>query len=378
MTRQTNASESSSVCRRSSAPLAGSRVDTVIAQTDDAQDLDYPSASVILIDDDVPQHDYNSTRNHNTNVIHDIHVHGTRSSYPAYNPAYVSPSSRLHDGQRIGYTDRTHDDLLEDSGNYATAQVVGTEISPFSREVCRARMTDAEAIPLDPWSKSPTVSTTMISNDSNTTGWSTRPNSGVGGVTQQDVAQLVPAEAVQPTGFSRPPPPPPPIYLPTTALFEDPAAKKIRRRRRRRSRMIVGGVTGFVAGTVVLGPLVGIAGAAAAVVVTRSVSKMGERRKDRRLERDRERLENIRSSLRRSGGQNGDVGLGVPVSAVPTDSVSTHHNSSRRRGMVGWDNQPHHHQEAYAMADDDAAIVATAQNERRSRRHIRRQHRHHR
>lgn len=90
------------------------------------------------------------------------------------------------------------------------------------------------------------------------------------------------------------------------AHYEDAWSKKWRRRKRRRARMVIGGMTGFVAGTFLLGPLGGLAGAATGAVMSRTVSKVGERRKDRRLARERTTVQQYEQAQ----GGNGSGGDG--------------------------------------------------------------------
>jgi hypothetical protein len=74
---------------------------------------------------------------------------------------------------------------------------------------------------------------------------------------------------------------------PETRAVEDEAlSKKHRRRRRRRARMAAAGVGGAIIGGIALGPLGAAAGGVGAAAATRAASKLGERRKDRRVERE--------------------------------------------------------------------------------------------
>ena len=69
------------------------------------------------------------------------------------------------------------------------------------------------------------------------------------------------------------------------ALQDEAMATKQRRRRRRRIRTSVAAVSGAVVGGVALGPLGAIAGGVGAAAATRGACKLGERRKDRRVEK---------------------------------------------------------------------------------------------
>eukprot|EP00538_Stauroneis_constricta_P002062 CAMPEP_0119557212 /NCGR_PEP_ID=MMETSP1352-20130426/8948_1 /TAXON_ID=265584 /ORGANISM="Stauroneis constricta, Strain CCMP1120" /LENGTH=111 /DNA_ID=CAMNT_0007604279 /DNA_START=139 /DNA_END=474 /DNA_ORIENTATION=- len=69
-------------------------------------------------------------------------------------------------------------------------------------------------------------------------------------------------------------------------LFEDPKHKKSRRRQRRRIRMAAGGVGGFVVGGALLGPVGACAGCVSGVAMSRAASRVGERWKDDRLQRE--------------------------------------------------------------------------------------------
>lgn len=71
------------------------------------------------------------------------------------------------------------------------------------------------------------------------------------------------------------------------AVQNEARSVKTRRRRRRRVRMAAAGVTGAVVGGIALGPLGAAAGGVGAAAATRAVSKLGEKRKDRRVERER-------------------------------------------------------------------------------------------
>lgn len=70
-------------------------------------------------------------------------------------------------------------------------------------------------------------------------------------------------------------------------MQNEAAATKMRRRRRRRVRMAAGGVTGAVVGGIALGPVGAIAGGVGGAAATRAASKFGEKRKDRRVEREK-------------------------------------------------------------------------------------------
>ena len=70
---------------------------------------------------------------------------------------------------------------------------------------------------------------------------------------------------------------------------EDPLTKKRRRRHRRRSRMAVVGAGGYIVGIVLLGPIGAVVGAVSGAVLARTICKFGERRKDKRVRKQKER-----------------------------------------------------------------------------------------
>ena len=70
------------------------------------------------------------------------------------------------------------------------------------------------------------------------------------------------------------------------ATEDEALAKKNRRRMRRRARMAAAGVGGAIVGGIALGPLGAAAGGVGAAAATRAASKLGEKRKDRRVERE--------------------------------------------------------------------------------------------
>jgi hypothetical protein len=140
------------------------------------------------------------------------------------------------------------------------------------------------ALALDPWDKEPTVSSTL--GDSRMT--------DSDDFTMLLLSSLLTASAqlsAHPSEFSLPQPEavativlnPSERYTATDGAGESLLVKKMRRRRRRRVRMILAGVTGFVAGAAVLGPLGAYMGAAGGAALAHGVSKRGERRKDRRV-----------------------------------------------------------------------------------------------
>jgi hypothetical protein len=70
-------------------------------------------------------------------------------------------------------------------------------------------------------------------------------------------------------------------------LQDEATVTKQRRRRRRRTRTTVAAVSGVVVGGIALGPLGAIAGGIGAAAATRGACKLGERRKDRRVEKQK-------------------------------------------------------------------------------------------
>jgi hypothetical protein len=150
---------------------------------------------------------------------------------------------------------------------YANAQVVGSDVSPFSTRLIDATETHATATAFDPWSRQKTVATETEENE--------RPTF-VYHPPQSSVPYTSPNDYNNNTGTT--------VTLPAAAL-EDPRHKKKRRRARRRGRMIAGGAAGFVVGTIILGPLGAILLGAGGASIARSASKAGERRKDQRVRR---------------------------------------------------------------------------------------------
>lgn len=179
-----------------------------------------------------------------------------------------------------------------DSG-YASALVVGNEVSPFNSQLYSATETHANAVALDPWSKEPTATVDDSFERIDTPAPFDRP-------TYQSPHEIAPQRppSVQHRQHHHHPPPnhnqAPSYTRPTyptipAALLEDPLRKKTRRRRRRRGRMMAGGAAGFVVGTILLGPIGGVIIGASAVGISRTASKIGERRKDKRVKKRLER-----------------------------------------------------------------------------------------
>jgi hypothetical protein len=197
----------------------------VIASTDNSHEY-YPSAPAVLIDDgDTPQQPY---------------------SFSAVSPCASS----------------------DPSFNYASAQVIGRDISPFSTQFAEATTTTVIATPLDPWFKPLTTTTTEVNHDN-----STAPNPSSSASNPSSSAQV--SVVLQPSYNN---------IIPAVYL-EDPLHKKARRRRRRRVRMMMSGATGFVVGSLFMGPIGAIVGATTGATVARAASKAGERRKDKKVQR---------------------------------------------------------------------------------------------
>ncbi|KAL3943394.1 MAG: hypothetical protein SGBAC_002519 [Bacillariaceae sp.] len=164
---------------------------------------------------------------------------------------------------------------------YASAHVVGTDISPFSTRLAQATETHATATALDPWSKQKTVAAETQEQETNQaptfvyhppSSDYTSPNEyGNNDENNNNGTAILPA-----------------------AALEDPMHKKYRRRIRRRGRMIAFGAAGFVVGSIVLGPFgavaLGVGGASAA----KAASKAGERRKDKRVRKKIQRMQHQR------------------------------------------------------------------------------------
>jgi hypothetical protein len=198
---------------------------------------------------------------------------------------------------------------------YATAQIVDSaEIYPYV-----AAETNATATALDPLSKEVgTVTTSSNSSGAPTTTSSSaastyRPPGPVYQSHQPASNDSRPSGAPPTTGSSaastyRPPGPvyqshgSRPIHVqhfgvsptsnPSPALLEDPIYKRLRRKRRRRARMTMAGMGGFVMGSFIGGPIVGAVIGIAAAKTAKSASKLGERRKDKRVNRQwRQRIQ---------------------------------------------------------------------------------------
>lgn len=165
---------------------------------------------------------------------------------------------------------------------YATAHVVGEDVSPFSTRLVHATETHATAIALDPWSMQKTVATETEEQhrDANERPIFVYQPPSSDYTSPNDVASN--ANANYGTGI-----------LPAAAL-ENPIRKKYRRRVRRRGRMVAGGAVGFVVGSIFLGPIGAIALAIGSASAIRSASKGRERRKDRRVQRQIEQLQRQR------------------------------------------------------------------------------------
>jgi hypothetical protein len=220
---------------------------------------------------------------------------------------------------------------------YASAQVLDLgSTSGLYHAAGRATTTYAEAVPLDPWSKTQTTSS-FLNAAREGAEYHSHDDSARGNQNSrfdaQQIVVVVPesdersdwqetedAPRIQRQQMQR--------YRLLASIREDPINKKRRRRRRRRARMMVGGVTGFVFGTFVLGPLGGVAGATAGAVLARTASKIGEKRKDIRVERERGRLESEQQ----------------PQFEIPIG-----------QGVMAIDNGDNNHeiQEAYATADTE-------------------------
>lgn len=234
------------------------------------------------------------------------------------------------------------------SSQYASAQVLGSEsiiTTSMSRSSRRLRVTNtsAEAVPLDPWSKKPTTSSALI------TSYDGAPSNGNDddnrrcNIPSQPQPFAVVSETEQSHPHERD------ItstnqrqemrrYQLLAAIQEDPFHKKRRRRRRRRGRMMVGGITGFVFGTFVLGPIGGVAGATAGAVLARTASKVGEKRKDARVQRERNSLETEHHQQEDSNdAENYYTGFGesnnppIQEAYATADPTERSRNGSRRR-----------------------------------------------
>jgi hypothetical protein len=186
----------------------------------------------------------------------------------------------------------------------------------------------AEAVPLDPWTKTPTTSTTLTtSNTSHTASSSSTASDALVLAVSEEPHTVTPVyssrQDIRRSKLAR-------------AMLEDPFHKKNRRRKRRRARMVLGGATGIVVGTMFFGPIGGIAGLATAVAVTRTASKLGEKLKDRRVERERERLAEERNNTSNTASTETPIILEAYGYADPSERPSrgrrhVHPRSTRTR-----------------------------------------------
>jgi hypothetical protein len=161
---------------------------------------------------------------------------------------------------------------------FASAHVVGTgdsRVSPFSSQFIQATDTHVTATALDPWGKEPTVGTTESNNNYTSNNDNNTPTYQPPGPVDASAGYI--------------PSLPDDISPQLSGLYEDPFHKKHRRRRRRRARMIVAGASACVVGSVLLGPFGAVALGFAAVGMTRSASKSGEKRKDEKVRRQLQR-----------------------------------------------------------------------------------------
>lgn len=188
----------------------------------------------------------------------------TTNYYPSANAVLVDAPAATRNPKELSLQDQ-----------YATAQVVGTDVSPFSTRLVHATETHATATALDPWSKEKTVaSETEEQQNNETPTFVYRPPSS---------EYISPNEHNNHNNGTT-------NYLPAAAL-ENTAHKKYRRCKRRRRRMVLGGATGFVVGSILLGPFGGIALGFGGASATKAISKARERRKDRRVRKRIQRLQ---------------------------------------------------------------------------------------
>ena len=83
----------------------------------------------------------------------------------------------------------------------------------------------------------------------------------------------------------------PPQNILEAQAEEDPFHKKMRRQMRRKRRMVAGGAAGVVAGAIIGGPAIVVAGMVGGAVGTRIVSKHREQLKDKRIVLERYMME---------------------------------------------------------------------------------------
>lgn len=249
---------------------------------------------------------------------------GQRDIDPLYNipnasAVLVTDNNGCHDQHSANQTQTlvaTDQNSVHSRNNgYATALVVGTEISPFSPQVSTATATFAEAVPLDPWSKTRTTSSALATYHGNASNQNRVYNTnGSSGDSNNPVPVVIISDPAEVSVEDEP-------FTPamrrenerrhrlSAAMNEDPLHKKYRRRQRRRSRMVMGGATGFVLGTFVLGPFGAVVGLATGAALARTASKIGEKRKDSRVNRERERLLQVQMQQER---MNHDDGGNIP------------------------------------------------------------------
>jgi len=225
---------------------------TLSTATNNNQNI-YPSANAVLLDND-------NDNDHNT--------------------GYISPAMAA-----VASTAAAKQPSFRDQ--YATAHVVGEDVSPFSTRLAHATETHATATALDPWSKQKTIATETEEQERRETERPTfvyqPPSSDYTSPNDYRHGDNGNNNNNNGTGI-----------LPAAAL-ENPIHKKYRRRNRRRGRMVAGGAAGFVLGSILLGPIGAVALGIGGAHAIRAASKRGERRKDRRVQRQIEQLQQQRA-----------------------------------------------------------------------------------
>ncbi|KAG7363152.1 hypothetical protein IV203_026512 [Nitzschia inconspicua] len=252
------------------------------------------SATVLLEED---EHSERNSADMNGNGIPEAPAVLLENANDTLGPARVQQTQYEYNNSSC---DSNNTNINSPYSQYASARILGSEATLSSRAL-GATTTYAEAVPLDPWFKPQTTDFSP-----NTTAGRIHDNNTFID-SQQQIMVVTETEQSDESGnrfrdhrqrMMR--------YRLLAAIREDPLDRKRRRRRRRRVRMVAGGVTGFVFGTFVLGPIGGVAGATAGAALARTASKIGEKRKDGRVERERDRLETEQQQEQYDGVRHGD------------------------------------------------------------------------
>lgn len=179
---------------------------------------------------------------------HQASSNDNQIDYPNATAVLIDDDSLLHQqkGSLVFVEERNAD-------AYASAQVIERPVCDHPSQSTTEIQVDA--VPLDPWNRERTTATEF--SDTN---YDNNP-----------FEVITPCE----TRVSNIP----------SAMLELPLQKKLRRQKRRRARMIAVGATGFVVGSILLGPIGGALIGGASAGITKSVNKRAERKKDKRVMR---------------------------------------------------------------------------------------------